>query len=63
MSITPSRRGAALQPAFRQRFRGGLRRETRGNPEKIPLGGPSRTEAEHPQPRLGQVGFTNLLSM
>ena len=24
--------------------------ETMGNPEKIPLGGPSRTEAEHPQP-------------
>ena len=21
------------------------------------IGGPSRTEAEHPQPRFGQVGF------
>gem|GEM_PF-4056574 len=30
-----------------------------GNPEKIPLSGPSRAEAEHPQPRFGQVGFTN----
>ena len=34
-------------------LRGGVRLETRGNPEKIPLGGPSRTEAEHPQPRFG----------
>lgn len=30
-----------------------------GHPEKIPLGGPNRTEAEHPQPGFGQVGFTN----
>ena len=29
-----------------------------GHPEKIPLGGPSRTEAEHPQPRFGEVKMT-----
>jgi hypothetical protein len=23
------------------------------------IGGPSRTEAEHPEPRFGQVGFTS----
>ena len=27
----------------------------KGDPEKIPLGGPRRTEAEHPQPRFGEV--------
>ena len=26
-----------------------------GHPEKIPLGGPSRTEAEHPRPRFGVI--------
>ena len=30
----------------------------RGHPENIRLGGPRRTEAEHPQPRLGHAGFT-----
>ena len=32
-----------------------LEQTTRENHEKIPLGGPSRTEAEHPQPRFGVV--------
>ena len=27
------------------------------------IGGPSRTKAEHPQPRFGQVDFTNPLTM
>lgn len=29
--------------------------EFEGHPEEIPLGGPSRKEAEHPEPRFGQV--------
>ena len=32
----------------------------KGDPEKIPLGGPRRTEAEHPQPRFGQVGLVEI---
>ena len=47
---SPSGRGGALQPTRRQRLQGGVRREARGNPERIPLGGASRTEAEHHQP-------------
>ena len=31
-----------------------------GSPKReIPLGGPSRTEAEHPQPRIGQIGIAS----
>ena len=30
----------------------------RGHPENIRLGGPRRTEAEHPQPRFGHAGRT-----
>ena len=43
-------------------LRGGVRPETMGNPKKT-LGGPSRTEAAHPQPRFGEVGFTNSSKM
>ena len=51
MSNTPSGRGAALQPACRQRLRGSVRRETRGNPEKIPLGGAKGSRTLESMPR------------
>ena len=62
ISNIPFGRSAAPHLACRQRFRGGVRRETRGNPEKTPLSGPSRTEAEHPQPQFGQVGLIKSLT-
>ena len=54
-----SKKEHTTEPAPGQRFRGSVRWRTRAIAQKIPLGGPSRTEAEHHQPRFGQVGLSD----